>query len=411
MFKQKSFSYNLMWNSIGSFSYLFSQFTLVAITVKLSSNFENSGIISLAISIANIFYTIAHANSRPYLVSDTKRSHEDSYYVGFRILTSVLAFILCFVYILFFSYTVQQMWSIMLYMLFRIIEVIADLMHAFGQREHRMDIGGKSLLLRGILSFIAFVVTLMLTNDINLSIVSMIVVTFLVIYLYDYPQVKKFTKFQAKFDFQEMKMLFYKLFPLTVASLLSIVAFVIPRQILEKMEGINAFGIYTAIATPAVFVQVAATYVFNPMIVTFAEYINNKQKRAFLSLFYRTSFALVAISIASLIGIYFLGDVVLKIVFNQEILEYSDLFIVIILLSCLNAFVLFLWNILVIFRSLKYMFIIYVVGFLFVLVASTWFIDVFGMNGVSLVLIVYCLFVIAGMLLVLANEIRTKFIE
>ena len=47
---------NLIWNTIGSFTYLICQWLLTLIVVRASTGFENAGNLALAISITNIFF-------------------------------------------------------------------------------------------------------------------------------------------------------------------------------------------------------------------------------------------------------------------------------------------------------------------------------------------------------------------
>ena len=66
---------NMIWNTIGSFTYLVCQWLLTLIVVRISSDMENAGNLALAISITNIFFSLANFNVRPYLVSDLKNKY------------------------------------------------------------------------------------------------------------------------------------------------------------------------------------------------------------------------------------------------------------------------------------------------------------------------------------------------
>ena len=198
--KEKSLKSNIIWNSIGSFVYLFCQWLLTFLIVRLSDNLVDAGNLSLAISITNIFFNIACFNLRPYLVSDNTNEYSVEDYSSFRVYTILISLLSCFIYILFFNYNFNQIMCIMLYMIFKIGEAIVDLYHGFEQRKNRMDIGGISLLIRGVLSVLLFVLGMKLFNNMNIAILLMIIVTYAFIFTYDKLNVNKFVKIDPKIE-------------------------------------------------------------------------------------------------------------------------------------------------------------------------------------------------------------------
>ena len=184
--KKKSLKSNLIWNSVGSFVYLFCQWLLTLLIVRFSKNFSDAGNFSLAISITNIFYNIACFNVRPYLVSDNTNEYSVDNYTTFRFVTIFLSIIMCAIYLLFFNYSVSQFVCIMLYMMLKVCEAIVDLLHAFEQRKSRMDIGGFSLLCRGIITVVIFTISFLLIHNLNISLVFMVLCNFIFIIIINY---------------------------------------------------------------------------------------------------------------------------------------------------------------------------------------------------------------------------------
>ena len=60
--KKLSVYENLIWNTIGSFTYLICQWLLTLIVVRVSDGFGNAGNLALAISVTNIFFNLACFN-------------------------------------------------------------------------------------------------------------------------------------------------------------------------------------------------------------------------------------------------------------------------------------------------------------------------------------------------------------
>lgn len=406
MKKKLSFSQNLIWNSLGSFVYLICQWLLTLIVVRLSSDFENAGNLSLAISITNIFFTIACFNVRPYLVSDINHKYTTKEYSGFRVLSCILSLILCLGYISAFSYGMKQLLTIMLYMIFKLGEAYVDLLHGIEQREDRMDIGAISLILRGISLIVSFSVILYLTDNINLSIIGMIFITFLIIVFYDIRKCKYFGNIIPEIKITVMKKLSLELMPLLIGALVNTLSTNIPRQILEKVMGTNALGIYATVATPAAIVQVASSYIFNPLQTVFANYKNEEKYLEFKNLLLKTSIILLGLSIICCIGVVLFGKWGLMLLYGNNIGEYSYLLLPIIIFSALNGYVWFLSNVIIVLRKNKELLIIDIIGLIMSLILTRFFINQFGMNGISFVMIIFSIIIILCFYYVILRGIK-----
>lgn len=404
-----SFSQNLLWNSAGSLVYTVCQWLLTFLVVRVSLNFENAGYLSLAISVTNIFYTITCFSVRPYLVSDIKGKYTSKEYSAFRIFTCFLSFILCAGYLCFFNYNLTQLLCILFYMLYKVGEGYVDLLHSIEQRASRMDIGAKSMILRGVFSILTFSITLFLWNDIVLSVFTMTIVSIVLILIYDFPKIKKFASITPQIKKESIVKIFFEFLPLVIGIFVNTLAATLPRQFLEGILGNESLGIYSTVATPAVIVQVFASYIFNPMQLSMAEMVNENRKKEFISLLKKTTFVVILIGIVSSIGAYLLGSWGLNFLYGSKTAEYSYLLIPMVIYTSLNAYVWFLNNVLIIFRKLKFLMVINAIGLIVSLCLSKVMIFKFGMNGVSYISILYSILLIIGMAIILFYSVNKKF--
>ncbi|MCI8346524.1 MAG: lipopolysaccharide biosynthesis protein [Bacilli bacterium] len=404
--KKLSLASNLVWNSIGSFTYLVCQWLLTLLIVRLSNNLSDAGNLSLAISITNIFYNFACFNVRPYLVSDNIGEYKTEEYTSFRIVTCILSTILCFLYILIFDYTMTQLICILLYMLFKVGEAVVDLFHAFEQRKSRMDIGGISLFCRGVLSIASFYVGFRIFHNINIAIIGMIISTWLFILFYDYPKVQKIEKIKVRMNYQKVKELFIKFLPLAIGTFIGSMATSLPRQFLESIEGASILGIYATVATPAVIVQTAASYIYNPLLVIFSDFRTKKDSKGFWLLFLKTSLIIIALSTVCIIGSQFLAKWGLQLLYGAKIANYDYLFTGVIFYTSLTGYMWFCHNILIILRKMKELLLINVTAFILCLSTATLFIKKYSMNGTSYCLIFFTSIMIVGMLIIIVRDIR-----
>lgn len=402
---------NMIWNSLGSFVYLICQWLLTFIVVRCSSDMTNAGNLSLAISITNIFYNLAHFNVRPYLVSDLKNNYTSNEYSAFRIITCIFSVGVCCIYISLFGYTGQQFSCIMLYMVFKLGEAWVDLLHGFEQKKSRMDIGGISMFVRGILSILSFSIMLYYTDNINWSIMVMTICTIGFIVFFDCNQAKKFADYFPKLSLKRTSKMLMEFLPLTIGSFVSNVGVTLPKQALELKMGSESLGFYSTVATPAVIVRVAATYVFNPVLTEFARFYNAGDKKKFINIIVKVSGILLGISIICMCGAGILGEFGLVLLYGEKIRPYVYLLIPVIGYTCLNAFESFLWNLLIVMRKIRWLWIVNVIGVLICISIMNSMINTYGMAGVSYTMIIYSASLIVMMSAIVINDIRKNNIE
>ena len=80
--KSKSVEENILWNTIGNIIYLGCQWLLSVVVVRISGSYADAGILTLAISITNIFTTLAAFSVRNYQVSDVGGKYQQSDYIS-----------------------------------------------------------------------------------------------------------------------------------------------------------------------------------------------------------------------------------------------------------------------------------------------------------------------------------------
>ena len=399
--KERNLKKNFIWNSIGSFTYFFALWLLTFLVVRISPNLSDAGNLSLALSITNIFFNLACFNLRPFLVSDNTNEYSSGDYVAFRFVTIIFSFILCLAYMLIFKYSGVQFVCIFLYLIFKMVEAGIDIMHALEQRKDRMDIGGISFFFRGVITVLSFYLGFKIFNNINSALLLMIITTTVFMLFYDIPKLRKIEKVKIRFKKEKIIKLFLALLPLAIGTVLSITSTALPRQILEKMNGSDMLGIYATIATPAVIVQMAATYIFNPLLTTFADLRKKNDKKGFVKLFNKVNLIILLLSVICCVGAYFLAEFGLNILFGEKISKHYMLFMPIIIYTSLNAFSWFFHNVLIVYRKIKVLIFVYLTAFLICLFGSKPFISKFGMNGVSYILIISVIVMIVEMLLII----------
>lgn len=388
MEKKLSVGQNTLFNSVGSLYYLGCQWLLTVLVVRLGS-YESAGILSLCMSITNLFYTLASFGIRDFQVSDYNGTYSPAQYVSTRLLTCTVSTGLCCAVVgLNRGYTGYEAACIIVYMLYRVAEALVDTFQAMEQKAERMDYNFISFVLRGSLLLVGFSVVLYLTKNLLLAIASIAVTSFAVVLLFDVPIGKKLTGFRMSFSLPATRQLLWECVPLMCNSFLTTAVVSVPRSILEGVWGSYVMGIYSSIATPATIVQSGAIWLYTPVITVFTRHYVQHDKKAYYNL-YKKVWALLAgafVVVFILAGLF--GRWGLGLLFNQEVVEYAGLLVPVLGTTALIACAYFLGALITITRKLKVILAANLVAGVLAAALSMPLIRTYGMAGVNYVIYV-----------------------
>lgn len=350
--------------------------------------FKDAGIFSLAISISIIAFAFATYGVRGYQVSDVTRKYSDKSYVAARIITSLLATIGCLVYLVLYKYNLYTTLCVIVYLLFRMSEAYVDVYHGIIQRAMRMDFIGKSFILRGVIGNLLFIGCMILTKNLLSSISVLAISSFVLIFIYDRNKVKLFYEKTNTTSLKIIVGLLLECLPLAIYVLLSNLLMSIPRISLEHINGTEILGIYASIAIPAAIIQVISGYIFSPLLTVFAEHVSQKNFKLFHKLLFRTLVYILLASGILIIGGAVFGDFGLRLLFGEKISSFTYLFLPILFISSLTALSWFIGLMLTVVREFRGLIISSVVAVTVCFLGSSTVINLFGINGTSLILII-----------------------
>ena len=401
--KQLSVKANMLWNSVGSMTYLACQWFVTIVVVRLSSGFDDAGLLSLAMSVVGIFSTFANFKMGTYQISDIKRENSLGEYMGFRCVTLVAAFVACMVYALFTCATYALV-TIALFYAFKAIGLLIDILHGEDQINRRMDYIGKSFMLQGVSTFVAFVIVYGITRNLNIAIVAMFVAALLVLVLFDIPHCRRFTRVTVSLSAKKALFFLRTSLPAVIASVAASAIFAIPKQYLAMVSGDAALGIYASVAAPALVIQMGAHYLYGPLLDIFPRLFFDGDKKGFLTLLGKTVAGIVAVTVACAIVLEFVGEWVLCLLFGGDIAPYVYLLQPIIVSTAATAFLWFFGDLLITLRRFWANFAGNVTAFLAVVPMSFVCVNTWDMNGVSFAGAAACML---GVLVLLCFLIQT----
>lgn len=383
MVKQLSIKQNMLWNTSGSLAYLVCQWLITVLVVRLSDGYDAAGVLALGMAVSNIFSPIGYFKVRAFQVSDLNEEYSAGQYLAFRLLSTTVAFVCMTVYAAA-SCANDSIPAVVAYCVYSCVPIIADVYHGAAQQKNRLDVAGKDLTARGILSLAAFYVGMAVTHSLLVSLAAMTLVTGAVVLFY-LPRSLKHIIGPYSLDFKRAKMmaLFTACLPAAVALVFAGSIPAIPRQVLGAMFGASALGAYASVASPVVVVQMGAQYIYSPLLSSFAQCYLAKDTSGFLRLFAKVFVAIIVLAAVSLIGFACLGEWVLGLIYGDSIRAFSYLLLPLVCCTIYTAFLWFLGDLLVVVRDMKGNLACFSAAFVVCAACSYPMLAVFGLNGAS----------------------------
>ncbi|MFQ6942739.1 MAG: lipopolysaccharide biosynthesis protein [Collinsella intestinalis] len=382
MTQQVSLRANMIWNSAGSFISLICQWLITVLVVKLSNSFEAAGVLSICMAIANIFTPIAQFKVRVFQVSDIKDEYSASEYTAFRILTILVALVGSCGYAIA-TESPATIPAIMLYVVYKLIDSFIDVLHGIDQKNMRMDICGKSMAVRGVLSLLFFCVTMATTKSLSLSIAAMCLSTVPVI-PYDWKMAKQYERLLPAISAGRAAELAKNCLPAVLGTACCTAVVSVARQILGDISGAEALGIYASVCTPVVIVQAGAGYIYAPLLGVFAGHIDRNETTRFFQLLIKVLVAMLGLALVGDMVFFIMGKPFLTIAFGAETSSYSFLMYAAIASVMLCAAASFLTDQLIAARESKWVFLGNLIPLVIVIFVTKPLIDKLGMNGCSI---------------------------
>lgn len=392
---------NLVWHAVGNITYLLCQW-LITVLVPVIGGFRDAGILSVAMSVSATCQTVGMFGIRSYQVSDVEEKYSDSCYVGLRSLTCGAAMLMCLIFSIVGGYGGGQFVAIILFMIFRLAETYADVLHGIAQKNDCLYVGGISFCMKGVGLLICFLLGYFLTKSLNAGLLCMTLFSCATVVLYDLPTVRRITDFRLTDSAKRCGALALETLPLCVYLFLFSAVCTLPKLILEAELGETVLGIYSSIYAPAMLLQAASGYLYTPFATNFAQMRQKRENKAFLSSLMKISLFILALAVAVILAAWIFGEYALVLVFGEDIHPHVGLLFPILLVNVVSAYFGFYCMISIVLRRFRWLLSGCFTGFLLSIFLTRPAIGWFGVNGTSYSIIfatvIACLVLLTGIL-------------
>ena len=334
-----------IWNTMSAMLFAL-QSAIVLLVITRTNGLDDAGVFSIAYAVGSLMYFIGEYGVRKYQVSDVNEEMSFTDYHSHRVVACVLAVIASAVYTAFYykkgEYTGYKAYIVIMVCLVKTVEAYSEVYFGRYQQVGRLDVSAKTNLYRTFIGMAAFMIALVITHDMALSMTVWLVAVILAFLTSSLAVMKDFATLEFRFDWKKILKIFYDCFPLFAGFFMLLYASNAPKYAIDACMTDTDQACYNFIFMPVFAIGLFANFIFNPILVDLAHKWEDSEIRGFTKIVVRQIFVILAITLLAIGVALTIGCPVLGIMYNADLSPYRiDLAILMIgggMLALVNFF-------------------------------------------------------------------------
>ena len=315
---------NFLWNMIGSVLYALATIVLVRLTREAAGAGAGADF-NIAFKTGQILLTIGYFEIRPFQVTDVAGEYEFQDYFSFRVVTCAVMAAGGFLFPWLRGESGQRFALFFLLCLYKLADGAADVFEGEFQKQGRMDLAGKSVAFRTLLSVAVYGACLAATGDVLLAVCTMVVSAAAGVWLFDAALIGGFARPRFVFHKERLLRLARSTALLFAGSLLCLYIFNASVYAVDGVyQGSDAASediryIYGCLFMPTSVIYLACGFIFKPILTTLASCYAGGKRRKFGRLVVKLLGAAALLTAACLAGGALLGIPALSVVYGYDL--------------------------------------------------------------------------------------------
>lgn len=380
MEKDMQFKKNFIWNTLGTGLNAFNSLFFMIIATRING-VEKAGVFSIAFSTACILYAIGLYAGRVYQVTEPDKKITNKDFITSRIITDIIMMVALIVFCIVRRYDTQKFIIFFLLTLYKALEAFSDVIYGVLQKHEKLDIVGKSLFWKSLLSIILFLVVNIITKNMILAISSMLIICIVVMISYDFRKANEYIDYNEKISKKNVINILKKGFFVFSISFLGMYVLNAPKYAIDTYLTSDIQTIFGIIVMPATVVGLIAQFLIHPYLNQIVELYENRDLKKLKQLILKLILVVVGFGIfAAFLG-YVIGTQVLGIIYGLDLSMYRLGLAIIIISATLYTIGTLYSAVLTTVRETVSQFIIYVIVAISAYILSGMFTKTWEING------------------------------
>ncbi len=375
----KNFLYNMIGSTVNS---LISLFLLIIVT--RINGIEDAGIFSFAFAISCLLQVIGNYSGRAYQVTEPDDNILDSDYIYNKIICCLFMLFSCFIFVLIRDYSFNKIIIIILLVIYKMIESFSEVIYAIIQKNDDLYKVGISLFLKGILGTFIFLFVDLIFYNLFISIISIIFLNLIIIYIYDFKNIKLYSFKLSKYNKKNVKLIFKFgfatfLFTILTQYLINSSKYAIDLSLSDKYQTI--FGI---IVMPATIIGLCVQFMIHPLLNKLVNLFKTNNIEEFNKVIIKLSLSTLVVGIFACLIAYYIGIPFLNFIYGIQLIKYKIDLVIILIGASFFGISCVISNALIVLRDTKSQVLIYLIVSVFAYFISNFLVLKSGVHGASL---------------------------
>jgi O-antigen/teichoic acid export membrane protein len=343
---------NFSWVLSGNIAYALSKGILMVLIAKLGSP-RMVGQFTLALAIAAPVFTLAGLRLRAIIATDTKNEYDFSYYILLRAITTTIAILITLLIVLIFGYSGEFAWVLIFIAIGRGIESISDIIFGLFENKERMNVIGKSMMIKSVLSVMLMGILFKTTGSLAGGAAGLATAWLIVLIFYDLINARPFISLKLRIKPPMLIKLFRTCIPLSTVSAIGSIEGNMSNYLIQGFLGSEILGFYSSIANLITVGDTVVNSLGSATTPRLAKYYSDGDKKSFVKTVIRLITVSSGLGAVGLILTAILGRGVLSLLYEPSYGEYWSIFLLLMIASCLRYMASCLNNSLTAARKLK----------------------------------------------------------
>ena len=317
----------------------------------------------------------------PSSSTDTNRKYKFEDYLLSRIIVVAFMTIIGIIFIIATGYTSEKLWICVSLIIFKVIDNLSETYQGEFQLRNRLDLGGKSMVIRVSTSLLMFFVVDMITKNIIMSCIALVATNLILFMLWDIRIFRKFEKIKISFNKDNIKGILKECLPLAISTMLSLYIINATKYAIDNFGDYTMQTYFNVIYMPTFVINLVSAFVIKPFLKPFGDLWNNKENKKFIKSIAMIIVILAGATLCIDIACLILGVPVLSFIYGIDLSPYKLEMILLVISGFFYAASTVMLYALSTIRKQKLATISYIITAIIALIVSNIFVNRFGMMG------------------------------
>lgn len=310
-----------LYNMLGSLCNAAFYMVLLMVVNHVSGDYHG-GVFAIGYAIATQMWSIGSFETGTYQATDAKEDFQFGHYLALKTVLCALMMVAGIGVTLVRGGTTYEQAVILLLCLFKAADAFSGVFYSQLQKYGRLDISGKSLSIRILLSMLVLSLALLLKQNLIVALAGACLAEVVWIAAYEIRLVAPIYSMRLRFEWRRLWALACECLPLFIGSFLLIFLTNLPKYTLDAYFDVSIQAAFSALFMPAAVINLLSLFVFRPSLTRMSLLWREGKTAEFKGQMQRFLGVIAGLTVLAMAFAWVAGTQVLSLIYNVELRPY-----------------------------------------------------------------------------------------